>query len=88
MTALHQKIQYIQTHLSAPKDSWNGFANYAYRSAESILKAVKPHLAEQGVILTLSDQIKEIGGRVYVEATATISDGESQLSVTAQAREP
>lgn len=84
---LHQKMMLIQANLQAPKDAWNSHYKYAYRSAESILKAVKPHLKEHGLILTLSDQMKDVGGRVYVEATAAISDGTDSLSVTAFARE-
>lgn len=84
---LHQKLMQIQANLHAPKDSYNSFARYNYRSAESILKAVKPHLKTHGLTLTLSDQMKEVGGRVYVEAAATISDGTDKLTVTAAARE-
>jgi len=35
--------------------------------------------------VTLSDEIKEAGGIVYVEATATYKDGDEAVSVTAQA---
>lgn len=87
LTTLHQKLVHIQSNLHAPKDSWNNFARYNYRSAESILKAVKPHLKEHDLILMLSDQIKEVGDRVYVETTVTLSDGEKNISVTACARE-
>lgn len=85
---LHEKLLAIQTKLKAPKGQYNSFGKYSYRSAEDILEAVKPLNAEQGVLLTITDEIKEIGGRVYVVATATVSDGTGELKVSAFAREP
>ena len=81
-------LQHIQSELKAPKNQVNTFGKYKYRSCEDILEAVKPLLASHGATLTLSDSMKEIGGRVYVEATATLSDGKDTLDVTAYAREP
>lgn len=85
---LHEKLLAIQTKLKAPKGQYNSFGKYSYRSAEDILEAVKPLNAEQGVLLTITDEIKEVGGRVYVVATATVSDGTDELKVSAFAREP
>ena len=85
---LHEKLLAIQTKLKAPKGQYNKFGNFNYRSAEDILEAVKPLNAEQGVLLTITDEIKEVGGRVYVVATATVSDGTDELKVSAFAREP
>lgn len=85
---LHEKLLAIQTKLKAPKGQYNSFGKYSYRSAEDILEAVKPLNSEQGVLLTITDEIKEIGGRVYVVATATVSDGADTLQVSAFAREP
>lgn len=85
---LHEKLLAIQTKLKAPKGQYNSFGKYSYRSAEDILEAVKPLNAEQGLLLTITDEIKEIGRRVYVVATATVSDGTDELKVSAFAREP
>lgn len=85
---LHEKLLAIQTKLKAPKGQYNKFGNFNYRSAEDILEAVKPLNAEQGVLLTITDEIKEVGGRIYVVATATVSDGTDTLQVSAFAREP
>lgn len=60
----------IQTALKAPKSQRNTFGNYNYRSAEDILEAVKPLLDKYDATLTLSDEIVEVGGRIYVKATA------------------
>jgi hypothetical protein len=77
----------IQKELKAPKDKLNKFGNYKYRSCESILEAVKPLL--KGCLLLLSDEVKNIGTKNYVVATATFieTDGK-QFIVTAYAREP
>ena len=85
---LHEKLLVIQTKLKAPKGQYNKFGNFNYRSAEDILEAVKPLNAEQGLLLTITDEIKEVGGRIYVVATATVSDGTDTLQVSAFAREP
>lgn len=88
MDNITQKLAHIQTHLNAPKDAYNDFAKYNYRSAESILKAVKPLLAETQTVLTIADSVEMHGNRVYIRATATLSDGANQIATTAYAREP
>lgn len=78
----------IQSRLVATKDKKNTFGNYTYRSAESILEAVKPLLHQYGCTLTITDDIVLIGDRYYVKATATVknSSGETE-STSAFARE-
>lgn len=86
---IYEKLFNVQQSLKAPKDQFNSFGKYSYRSCEGILEALKPHLAANKLTLTLSDNIKDIGGRIYVEATATLFDIETaeKVSVTAFARE-
>ncbi len=82
-----QKVAEIQKNLKAPKSQRNKFGNYNYRNQEDILEAVKPLLGE--LVLTVNDEIVEVGGRVYVKATATIRDSEGGvLTNSAFAREP
>lgn len=81
------KLCEIQHDLKAPKGQRNTFGNYNYRSCEDILEAVKPLLHDAGLVLTLSDTIEEVGGRVYVESTATLTDGTATVTNTAYARE-
>jgi hypothetical protein len=88
MNIAAKKLQSIQTELVAPKNLINKFGGYNYRSAESILEALKPHLAKHDAILTISDEIIEVGGRVYVKATVTFSTEGESLSTSAYAREP
>ena len=75
----------IQKELKAPKGQKNTFGNYNYRSCEDILEAVKPLLGE--AVLTISDEIVNLGDRFYVKAIATISQGTENVSVSAYARE-
>lgn len=84
-----EKLMRIQTEIKAPKNLHNSFGNYNYRNAESICEAVKPYLVKENVALILTDDVLEIGGRIYVKATATLYDAESQekFEVSAFARE-
>ena len=79
----------IQTSLKCNKSQFNSYGGFSYRSAEDILTAVKPLLASFGCLLTLTDDIVLVGDRVYVRATATITDPDGNTqSTTAFAREP
>lgn len=77
----------IQAQLRAPKAHRNSFGGYNYRSAEDILEAVKPLLNKTGCALTISDSIIEVGGRIYIQATATLQKGNDRVATTAYARE-
>lgn len=71
------KLMIIQSALKCPKNQRNSFWNYNYRSCEDILEAVKPLLYETKTTLTISDDMIECGGRVYVKATAILRDMET-----------
>ena len=75
----------IQSELKAPKNQFNSFGRYSYRSAEDILEALKPILLKHGCTLTISDEIKTAGTILYVESTATLCHDGDCVSVTAQA---
>jgi len=78
----------IQRDLKAPKSQFNKFGNYKYRSAEDILEAVKPLCVQNNVVLTISDEIIQLGERIYVQSTAKISGKIGEyISVKAFARE-
>lgn len=86
---LYGRLRCVQRDLKAPKNQYNSFGKYRYRSCEDILEGVKPILQEYGCAIVLSDTIEQIGDRFYVKATATFYDcdtGES-VSNTAYARE-
>ena len=87
---IYEKLSAIQQELKAPKGQYNSFGKYRYRSAEDILEAVKPICAKNKATLFLSDTVREIGGRIYVQAIAHLADAENPedtISVSAYARE-
>jgi len=86
--SIYAKLVEIQRELHAPKDQYNSFSKYHYRSAEGIIEAVKPLLHARGLVLIINDTLEQIGDRYYVKAVASISDNENILTATAYAREP
>ena len=82
---VYEKLMTVQTKLRAPKGQYNQFGHYSYRSCEDILEALKPLLAEVGAIVNISDEVKLIGNRFYVEATAMFLDCETGDSIVARA---
>ena len=88
---LVQKLAMVQQELKAPKSQFNSFGNYKYRNQEDILEAVKPLLVKYNLGLRISDAVKFIGSRYYIEATVQLSDLDSKdkeyLTVTGLARE-
>ena len=80
-----EKLNKIQAELKAPKNQYNSFGKYKYRSQEDILEAVKPLLKKHNCTLTISDEIREVAEITFVEAMAIISDGKDQVHVKAQA---
>lgn len=87
MKELIKKVSQIQGELKAPKNQYNNFGGYKYRSCEDILEAVKPLIVKVGLVLTVNDEMILVGNRVYVKATAIITDGENSISNSAFARE-
>lgn len=77
----------VQASLKAPKGQYNSFGGYSYRSCEDILEAVKPLLAEKGLLLTLTDELLMVGDRFYVKATAAVTDGKETATAHGYARE-
>ena len=80
---IHSKLKGIQSSLKAPKGQTNKFGGYAYRSAEDILTAVKPLLDEWNCTLVITDDVVEVGGRVYVKAAAVLADTEGEYTIQA-----
>ena len=98
--SIQKKLADIQQNLKAPKGQRNSFGKYNFRSCEDILKAVKPLLGDLSLTLSdelvfsgmLEDEIVAAGvtvktQRVYIKATATLSNGADMITATAYARE-
>jgi len=87
---LQEKLSEIQSTLNCPKSLYNKFGNYAYRSTELILEAVKPLLLQHKLVLTLNEDMKVLGGedpRFYKQIIASITDGKDTISVSSFTRE-
>ena len=80
-----EKLRKIQAELKAPKNQRNNFGKYNYRSCEDILEAVKPLLDKHKCTLTISDEVREVCGVLFVEAIVFISDGTDSVHTKAQA---
>ena len=80
-----EQLVKVQNELKAPKSQYNSFGKYSYRNAEDIFEAAKPICFKYGLFLSISDEVIEVGGSLFVESTATITDGEKSFNVKAQA---
>lgn len=88
--SLYERLSNIQMELKAPKNQYNSFGKYKYRSCEDILEGVKPVCNKYRVTLVIKDEISSLPqGRVYVKAIATLYDWDSDNSISnyAYARE-
>lgn len=80
-----EKLGKIQAELKCPKGSFNSFGKYKYRSAEQILESVKPLLQKHGAVLTLTDDIVEVGSKLFLKANAQLSIDKTIVSVNGYA---
>ena len=89
MSDFLKRVGMAQAELKAPKNQYNIFGKYNYRSCEDILEAAKPICRKHDLVLLLTDKPVCIGERYYIEATARLYDTESDLflEATASARE-
>lgn len=89
MSSAYMKLMEVQQELIAPKNQYNSFGKYNYRSCEDILEGLKPCLKKVKAAIQIMDAIELIGDRYYVKATAIFADCESGETIinTAYARE-
>lgn len=85
--SLRQKLTKVQSELKAPKNQRNNFGGYQYRNCEDILESLKPILLKHELFMSISDEIVEVGNRIYVKATVRVFDDSNEESVSAFARE-
>lgn len=76
----------IQVTLNAPKNQFNSFGKYKYRSCEDIKEAVKKILPENYTLLT-PQKILLIGDRYYIETIAILRNCTDEITATGLARE-
>lgn len=84
--SITKELARIQQELKAPKGQFNSFGKYKYRSCEDIVEAVKPLLGD--CVLLVGDEIVEVGGRIYVKATAALHSDKQHIETCGWAREP
>ena len=77
----------IQNELKAPKSQYNSLGKYKYRNAEDIEQALKPLLAKYGATLTIDEDVRMVGDRIYFVETARYKDQEQEVKVQGWARE-
>lgn len=85
--SIYTTLTEIQNELKAPKNQYNSFGKYKYRSCEDILEALKPLLLKHKATLIINDEIQEVGTRIYVKAICTFVVGDEKIQTTAFARE-
>jgi len=68
----------IQSELKAPKNQFNSFGKYKYRSTEDILEALKPLLLKYECTMVISDNIKEKVNIIYCESAVLLIDKQGQ----------
>lgn len=80
-----KELVIIQRELKAPKDNFNKFGNFSYRSAEGILEAVKPLATENGCFITINeDLVEKANSRIFLQSTVSLENSEGK-SVSATA---
>lgn len=84
-----QKLSKVQVELKVPKNQYNSFGKYKYRSCEDICEGLKPLLDKYGFVVIFDDTSKVEGDRHYIVSTAIFIDSETGNTVKAkgQARE-
>ena len=87
---IFEKLNKMQTELKAPKNQYNSFGKYRYRSCEDILEGLKPLLKETNTCIIIKDELTIVGNRYYIKATAMLHDTEKigdYVEATGYARE-
>lgn len=81
--SIYSKLLSIQNELKAPKNQYNKFGKYNYRSCEDILEAIKPLCLKYGAVVLIDDYVSQIGERFYVKTKASLIDIDTQEEVYA-----
>jgi len=85
---IYDVLAEVQSKLNVPKNKYNSFGGYKYRSLEDIFEAVKKLQQELNFNLIVADDMVIVNDRIYVKATATFMYNGESIAVSAFAREP
>ena len=82
----YEKLGRVQRSLNAPKNLFNKFGGYAYRSAEGILEAVKPLLSQENAVITLTDESlsQQLSGSIPKQGNSDLLCGRLLSEVSSQ----
>lgn len=84
---IYELLANIQKKAKVAKNNKNAFGKYNYRNLEDILNIVKPLCCDAGLVLTITDELQEVAGRLFVKATATVTyTDNSSISASAYAQ--
>lgn len=81
--SIFSKLLSIQNELKAPKNQYNKFGKYNYRSCEDILEEIKPLCLKYGAVLLVDDYVEQVGERFYIKAKASLIDIETEQEIYA-----
>ena len=82
---IHQALAKIQQEVKVPRNQFNKFGSFYYRSCEDILEAIKPLLGD--LYLLMNDGVVQVGERYYIKAEVTLTNGDQSIKSVAYARE-
>jgi len=86
MEELLKSLIYIQQNLNAPKDQFNNFGKFKYRSLEGIEASIKPLLKEQHCGIRFQDEVVDHCGRTFLKTTLIFFNENGQsITTTAEA---
>ena len=74
----------IQTELNAPKNQYNSFGKYKYRSLEDIFEGLKPILKKYECSVSVVDEVVLVGDRYYIKASASLRDKDGNIVADGQ----
>ena len=84
------RVLNAQNELKAPKNQYNSFGKYHYRSAEDILEAAKKVNGKYFLLLVIEDTVEQYNEHLFLKTTAKLKDvlSDEQLEVSALAKIP
>ena len=83
-------IAQVQRSVVVPKDKYNEFGKFNYRSFEDIVAALKKPCEETGISFFMHDEVVNVGDRYYVKSTVCVfftDEPGEMFTVSAFARE-
>jgi hypothetical protein len=86
---IYERLARVQAELHVPKTRFNTHMRFNYRNCEDIIEEAKPVLAKHGLLLSIGDEVVEVGGHNYIRASAIVwtVEGDASWQVQGWARE-